>query len=61
MQHFEKIVFECECSSIKSGNGKYPVPAMDVSGVRHVDQRVNNVVTIVIAFVLTALVVERLW
>lgn len=45
-------------SSIKSGNGKYPLPATDVSGVRHVDQRVNNVV---IAFVLMALVVERLW
>lgn len=51
-------MFECECSSIKSGNGKYPLPATDVSGVRHVDQRVNNVV---IAFVLMALVVERLW
>jgi len=54
-------VFECECSSIKSGNGKYPLPASDVSGVRHIDQRVNNVVTVVIAFVLMALVVEQLW
>jgi len=54
-------LFECECSSIKSGNGKYPLPATDVSGVRHMDERVNNIVTVVIAFVLMALVVDRSW
>ncbi|XP_058772698.1 pathogenesis-related thaumatin-like protein 3.5 [Vicia villosa] len=47
--------------SIKSGNEKYPIPAADVSGVRRVDGTANNLVTIVVAFVLMVLVVERLW
>ncbi|WJX55753.1 Thaumatin-like protein 1 [Trifolium repens] len=49
-------------SSIKSGNEKYPIPAADVSGVsgvRHV-RMINNVMTIVVAFVLIGLVVDRL-
>lgn len=45
-------LFEFECSSIKSGNGKYPM-AVEVSG-GHVDgtPNTNNLMAVVVAFVL---------
>ena len=51
-------MFEFECSSIKSGNGKYPM-AVEVSGAHHVDGLPNNVMTVAIVYVLMAF--WRLW
>lgn len=52
-------LFEFECSSIKSGNGKYPM-AVEVSG-GHVDgtPNSNNLMAVVVAFVLGSF--WRLW